>query len=131
MPAVQSLALCIIHARTLIAGREINEGKGGEGVGKLFGAFAVIQATGQMILGPMMFGLIYSGTVATFPKAIFVVAAGVLFFGLCCLMLVRNPVDSFKRLGKKKVYVEEQIERGRSRVSKDLFGASSSSHQSG
>ncbi len=131
MPAVQSLALCILHARTLIAGGEVSEGKGGDGVGKLFGAFAVIQATGQMILGPMMFGLIYSETVATFPKTIFVVAAGILLFALVCMMLVRNPVDSFKGkgLGKKKVYREDEVERGRSRISKDLFGASTSGSQ--
>ncbi|KAF9031012.1 MFS general substrate transporter [Hymenopellis radicata] len=131
MPAIQSLALCILHARTLIAGGEVPEGKGGDGVGKLFGAFAVIQATGQMILGPMMFGLIYSGTVATFPKTIFVVAAGILSFALVCMMLVRNPVDSFKGkgLGKKKVHREDEVERGRSRTSKDLFGASTSGSQ--
>ncbi|KAG7451200.1 uncharacterized protein BT62DRAFT_406404 [Guyanagaster necrorhizus] len=53
VPAVQSLALCITQARTIIetgAGPE-DQAKGSAGTGRLFGALAVLQATGQMILG--------------------------------------------------------------------------------
>lgn len=44
VPSVQSLALCILQADAA------EEGKVAE-TGPLFGAFAVLQATGQMILG--------------------------------------------------------------------------------
>jgi hypothetical protein len=49
MPAIQSLALCILQVRALDAG-EADGGKE-EGIGSLFGALAVLQAVGQMILG--------------------------------------------------------------------------------
>ncbi|KAK0469666.1 major facilitator superfamily domain-containing protein [Desarmillaria tabescens] len=126
VPAVQSLALCITQARTIIETGTVPEdqAKGSAGIGKLFGALAVLQATGQMILGPMIFGLIYSGTVATYPKAIFTIAGGMQVFSLMAVMLVKNPVDLFK--GKKSMRwvrdSNEEVERGRSRASKDLFG---------
>jgi hypothetical protein len=48
VPAMQSLALCIMQARALREG----DGAGGEvDVGRLFGGMAVLQAVGQMILG--------------------------------------------------------------------------------
>ncbi|OBZ72590.1 putative membrane protein C14C4.07 [Grifola frondosa] len=56
VPAANSLALCVMQSH------------GDGGIGKLFGAFAVLQAVGQMILGPMLFGLIFSETVAKFPR---------------------------------------------------------------
>lgn len=126
VPAVQSLALCITQARTIIETGTVPEdqAKGSAGIGRLFGALAVLQATGQMILGPMIFGLIYSGTVATYPKAIFTIAGGILVVALMAVMLVKNPVDLFK--GKKSMRwvkdSDEEVERGRSRASKDLFG---------
>ncbi|KAK0204888.1 major facilitator superfamily domain-containing protein [Desarmillaria ectypa] len=126
VPAVQSLALCITQARTTIETGTVPEdqAKGSAGIGKLFGALAVLQATGQMILGPMIFGLIYSGTVATYSKAIFMTAGGMLVVSLMAVMLVKNPVDLFK--GKKSMRwvrdSNEEVERGRSRASKDLFG---------
>jgi hypothetical protein len=49
VPAMQSLALCILQMRALDAG-ETDGGKA-EGVGSLFGALAMLQAIGQMILG--------------------------------------------------------------------------------
>lgn len=59
VPAIHSLALCMLQVRALDAaatrsvdGEDANlvEGKD-EGTGALFGAFAVLQAVGQMILG--------------------------------------------------------------------------------
>jgi hypothetical protein len=69
----------------------------------------------------MLFGLIYSETVATFPKAIFVTAAGILVTSLTSVMLVRGPkmTPTFKGKGKKKV---RDLQRGRTRVRKDLRG---------
>lgn len=75
----------------------------------------------------MLFGLIYSGTVAQFPKAIFTVAVGILFVALACLFIVQNPIERNKvGKGKKRRIPVGEEERGRSRVSKDLFGGSSS-----
>ena len=39
----------------------------------------------------MIFGLVYSETVAKFPKAIFVVASALLVFALTMVLCVRNP----------------------------------------
>lgn len=151
VPAAHSLALCLIQARALLArGSEPNTTTSAElvegGTGPLFGALAVLQAVGQMIIGvsiilvftlycllnflfdvqPMLFGLIYSGTVATFPKTIFATAAGILVASLACLLLIRAPV-SVPPKGKnaalrRRRQQEEEVERGRSRVSKDLRG---------
>lgn len=58
VPAVQSLALCIVQARALISGNADGEDGSAKGVGRLFGALAVLQAVGQMILGvcvPLLF----------------------------------------------------------------------------
>jgi hypothetical protein len=73
--------------------------------------------------------LIYSGTVAAFPKAIFVTAAGILVSSLTLMMLVRRPklpppaVDPMvKGKGKKKA---KDHSRGRSRIRKDLRGGGS------
>ncbi|KAF5382009.1 hypothetical protein D9615_004376 [Tricholomella constricta] len=130
-PAMQSLALCIVQVRGLdaaAAGGKVAATANEGGVGQLFGALAVLQTLGQMILGPMIFGLVYSGTVAAYPKGVFVTAAGLLFCSLMLVMLVRGPVipnaggpvpgRSIKK-GKRKA---QDGERGRSRVSKDLRG---------
>ena len=73
----------------------------------------------------MLFGLVYSGTVAKYPKAIFVTAAGLLLGSLTMMISMRvfirwksdRPVVGTK--GKKKA---REDDRGRSRVSKDLRG---------
>ncbi|KAF8071918.1 major facilitator superfamily domain-containing protein [Lyophyllum atratum] len=130
-PALQSLALCIVQVRTLDASAAKGDDAATvkeEGVGQLLGALAVVQTLGQMILGPMLFGLVYSGTVAAFPKAVFVTAGGLLICSLMLVMLVRGPVipnaggpvsGKGTKKGKRKVL---DGERGRSRVSKDLRG---------
>lgn len=70
----------------------------------------------------MLFGLIYSETVAAFPKAIFVAAAGILVTSLTLMMLVRGPkTPSMKGKGKAKRNAKEP-QRGRSRIRKDLRG---------
>ncbi|CAA7267107.1 unnamed protein product [Cyclocybe aegerita] len=133
VPAIQSLALCVMQVRAMDERRARGEGEDSEtegsvkeeGTGPLFGALAVLQAIGQMILGPMLFGLVYSGTVARFPKAIFVTAAAILMCALLLLLAVRNPVRPVypgRRNGKGKRRESRDVERGRSRVSKDLRG---------
>ena len=64
----------------------------------------------------MLFGVIYSGTVGMFPKAIFVVGAGIVALALTVMLCVRNPVRPRERRRG------EMERRGRSRVSKDLRG---------
>ena len=74
----------------------------------------------------MIFGLVYSETVAKFPKAVFAVAAALLVFALTVVLCVKNPVRPvyYQSMGKKKNNRRQgrDIERGRSRVSKDLRG---------
>jgi hypothetical protein len=70
VPAVQSLALCTLQGRTLAEKEQAAQLQGGtEGLtgeqdtgpesGKLFGAFAVLQATGQTILGVRLHSFIF------------------------------------------------------------------------
>jgi hypothetical protein len=75
----------------------------------------------------MLFGMIYSGTVAKFPKAIFVTSATLCLFALAMFSCLRNPVIKV-RFVKGKAPIKrrrdgsEMPERGRSRASKDLRG---------
>ncbi|KZT73532.1 MFS general substrate transporter [Daedalea quercina L-15889] len=107
-PALQSLALCIMQAN------------GEDNRGKLFGLFAMLRTIGQMILGPLIFGLVYSETVATFPKAIFVAAGSFAFVALVCLSLIRPDAGVKVRRRAARRAEEGEVERGRSRVSKDI-----------
>jgi hypothetical protein len=77
----------------------------------------------------MMFGLIYSETVARFPKSVFAVTAGLLVCALTTVFCVRNPVRPRLSKGKKNRQGRD-IERGRSRVSKDLRGGAISNYGS-
>ncbi|KAG1822038.1 uncharacterized protein BJ212DRAFT_1335414 [Suillus subaureus] len=145
MPGMQSLALCTLQGRAL-ATKEgaVRTGEAQEHdndvelePGKLFGALAVLQAVGQTILGPMIFGVIYSSTVASFPKAIFATASGLVLLSIAFTLLVRPDV-SLSVMKRKKVQAKgktvvrshgvkpkrryQEQARGRSRVSKDLRG---------
>jgi len=51
VPAIQSVAMCMLHLRADGQDGEPPANKEGAEVGKLFGAFAVLQAIGSMILG--------------------------------------------------------------------------------
>lgn len=62
--------------------------------------------------------MVYSATVATFPKAIFATAAGISFVALALLYLLRPDVAL--RMKQQRRSRREEVERGRSRVSKDL-----------
>lgn len=90
-----------------------------------------------MFLQPMIFGVIYSSTVASFPKAIFAAACGLVMISNALTMLVRPDV-SLSMVKRKKAKVGgkaivrppvvkakpryQEVNRGRSRVSKDLRG---------
>lgn len=145
MPGMQSLALCTLQGRALATKEDVvrtNEAQEHDNdvelePGKLFGALAVLQAVGQTILGPMIFGVIYSSTVASFPKAIFATASGLVLLSIAFTLLVRPDV-SLSVMKRKKVATKgktavrphgvkskrryQEQARGRSRVSKDLRG---------
>jgi hypothetical protein len=72
----------------------------------------------------LLFGLVYSETVARYPKAIFVTSAGMLVGALAFLSLLRSESVIGKGKRKMKRWEREEAERGRSRVSKDLRGGS-------
>ncbi|KAI0664635.1 major facilitator superfamily domain-containing protein [Cubamyces menziesii] len=81
-PAVQSVALALYNRR------------GGQDSGRLFGAMSVVQAMCAQIFGPFVYGLTYAKTVATFPKAIFLVATGAVVVSCILLAFVRLPPDA-------------------------------------
>lgn len=118
-PALQSLALCIIQSQSLANANAGGSSTQDVGIGELFGAISVLAAIGQMILGPLLFGVVYSSTVAAFPKAIFTLAAGLLLASLVLIYMIRPDAGDIK--GKRKrVRALAEERRGRSRVSKDL-----------
>ncbi|KAF7291959.1 MFS domain-containing protein [Mycena indigotica] len=59
--------------------------------GKLYGALSVVQALFGNILGPPIYGLIYSMTVASHPRTVFFVALGNAAVSLVLLVFVRLP----------------------------------------
>lgn len=143
-PAVQSLAISILQLRALRSSRNSSTTSSTSepedpvsmcSIGALFGALAVLQTLGQSILGPLLFGLVYSSTVGTYPKAIFLCAACVGVGALALLFLVRPvgvgaKVKAGVKMGRTILVtvegVEREVERGRSRVSKDLRGGAAS-----
>ncbi|GLB34576.1 putative major facilitator superfamily protein [Lyophyllum shimeji] len=78
-PAIQSVALAMYRQR------------GGTESGRLFGALSVVQALSSQILGPAMYGLVYMKTVATFPRAIFIMSAATVVVSFVLLTFVRLP----------------------------------------
>ncbi|THG99751.1 hypothetical protein EW026_g2668 [Hermanssonia centrifuga] len=125
IPAANSLALCIMQMQRQASGSTSTMDDQG-GAGKLFGALASLQAVGQMILGPLLFGIVFSSTVGTFPKAIFATAAGITVTALALLCLLRPDV-SLRLKQQQQRTRQEQLERGRSRISKDLTRSSAGS----
>ncbi|KAJ3997400.1 major facilitator superfamily domain-containing protein [Lentinula boryana] len=87
-PTLHSLGAVCLHA----------SGRSAE-VGSLFGALAVLSAVAHVI-SPTLYAVTYGTTVATFPKAIFVLAASLL--GTAVLLLgfvrIRNRVTLATRL---------------------------------
>lgn len=91
----------------------------------------------------MLFGLVYSTTVASFPKSIFLLAACILAVSLVLLMRIRPPFAAEMRKARANVVAhgkrrgngrahdawavgdpDSHVQRGRSRASKDLSGNS-------
>lgn len=95
--------------------------------------FSVSKPGADITFKPMLFGLVYSGTVATFPKAVFCTAIGILFVAFAATMLVRSPLAELKEnpSAQKRSRNTEEERRGRSRVSKDLRGGYGSTSEAG
>jgi hypothetical protein len=84
----------------------------------------------------MLFGLLYSSTVARFPKGIFVLAASILLISVILLSGVHphQSINALKRKKGQRPWEGQDVERGRSRVSKDLnrmenYGATGNGNQ--
>ncbi|KAG8973857.1 hypothetical protein FRC05_008077 [Tulasnella sp. 425] len=101
-PAMQSASLCLLKNPS-------------EDSGKLLGAFSMIQATAAFIISPLVFGLMYSETVRTFPEAMFLCGGILLAVSFTALILVRPALPIKKR--------KRPIRRGRSTRTKALGGS--------
>ncbi|KAG6902244.1 hypothetical protein C0995_002616 [Termitomyces sp. Mi166 len=89
-PALQSVALALYRRR------------GGTESGRLFGALGVLQALSSQIISPAMYGLVYTKTVATFPRAIFILSMTSITCSFALLTFVRLP--------RKDVRVSSDVE---------------------
>ncbi|KAH8105380.1 MFS general substrate transporter [Cristinia sonorae] len=130
-PAMNSVALGMVQMRGYVKEEDAAGGREGErvvddglgGAGRLFGALAVLQALGQYILGPMLFGLIYSLTVAHLPRIIFITAASMVCVALALTFLIRPERQFANTSVHVRVDVNTRVDaeeagRGRSRAQK-------------
>ena len=66
------------------------------------------------ILSPILFGLTFSRTVATFPQAMFVVGASAVALALLCTLLIRLPkggADGLIVVAEDAAIDDEEMER--------------------
>lgn len=70
-------------------------------VGALLGATGLLHACGR-IVSPLIFNLIYAGTVATFPQAVFVVLSGCFLLAFLCSWGIRPHGISFSSISTCK-----------------------------
>jgi len=82
---------------------------GGKEIGRLFGALGVVQAICSQVIGPFIYGMTYMRTVATFPRAIFIVTVGALVTSLVLLSLIRIPQDT--PVDEEETVVVPRVER--------------------
>jgi len=85
-PAVSSLAMELYTRKVVKDGRPVE-------AGKLYGAMSGVQAVFESVLGPPLYGLVYTATAATYPRVVFFVALGNAFVALTLLGFVRLPSD--------------------------------------
>ncbi|TEB34788.1 hypothetical protein FA13DRAFT_1729448, partial [Coprinellus micaceus] len=81
----------------------------------LLSAFAVLQALSQSILAPLLFGFVYSSTVSTSPKLVFVLSAGLLMLSMGVVCSVRNPVGEVRAVRRER-RMREGVERVQERL---------------
>lgn len=139
MPALQSLAICILQRSR----------QGSPEIGALFGGLSMLTALGQilgvsssfithplicsdssmscMILQPVIFGIVYSTTVARFPEAVFALAAALVLVAFGTTFFIRNAPPHVRKgkapvanaAPRRPVLIPER-ERGRSRTVKHI-----------
>jgi MFS family permease len=120
IPAIHSTVLGYTRYRNIQA--QVPE-KAREDVGVLFGALATLTAVGQSILGPILFGILYSHTVETFPKSIFVASAVCAGFGWGMMCVCVRPRKRVIIHGPRKSHggAGRRVRgRGRSALTKDI-----------
>jgi len=109
-PALQSLAICILQRSQ----------QGNPEIGALLGGLSMLTALGQ-ILGPVMFGIVYSTTVARFPEAVFALAATLVLMAFGTTSFIRTELPHVRKgkapaeAPRRPVLIPER-ERGRSRT---------------
>lgn len=113
-PALQSLAICILQRSS----------QGKPEIGALFNGLSTLSALGQAILAPLIFGFVYSSTVARFPEAVFAVAAALVLVAFVATFFVRLEPQRDRKgkavaVGRRRVLVAD-FERGRSRMVKHI-----------
>ncbi|KAH8925148.1 MFS general substrate transporter [Atractiella rhizophila] len=101
-PALQSLALSLASPNDS---------------GKILAALGVLQGFSSQVLGPLIYGGIYSVTFSKWPEAVFAVAASIYMLAFLILSGVRlPPKKETEKKGKKK---GKKRERGRSRTRRE------------
>jgi hypothetical protein len=116
MPALQSLAICILQRS--------QQGSRSPEIGALFGGLSMLTALGQ-ILGPLIFGIVYSTTVARFPEAVFALAAALVLVAYATTSFIRTEPPHVRKVKapaaapRRPVLIPER-ERGRSRTVKHI-----------
>ena len=84
-PSVQALAVELSSRNSPVK----PVGSTAENYGQLFGALGVLQALCSQMIGPVLFGSVFVGTVDYFPKAIFVTGGCAVTLALLALSLIR------------------------------------------
>ena len=139
MPALQSLAICILQRS--------RQGSHSPEIGALFGGLSMLTALGQILgvspsfithplicsdspmpclnLQPLMFGIVYSTTVARFPEAVFAIAAALVLVAFGTTFFIRTAPPQARKgktpaiVPRRPVLIPER-ERGRSRTVKHI-----------
>ncbi|KAH7340751.1 hypothetical protein B0J17DRAFT_652648 [Rhizoctonia solani] len=99
-PSVQSLALALANSSTHISRREARSHRASipssakQGIGRLFGALAVIHSLGAQVVGPALFGATFGATVGSYPRTIFWLCAIIIVLALGALSAVRLQVGA-------------------------------------
>ena len=144
-PASNSVALSVMQLQSARAATNDDATSGKKdtaNLGQLFSALSMLQAIGQAILAvsnagivcergpstdslqPVIFGVVYSVTVASYPKAVFALAAAMISVAIALVMFIR-PSSMLKPQKKHQLIrspydPDEDVERGRPRGSKNL-----------
>ncbi|PVG01020.1 MFS general substrate transporter [Serendipita vermifera] len=114
IPSYSSTVLGYVRYRAAQGEQEDQD----EDVGVLFGALAVLQSLGQTIVGPIIFGVVYSMTISWYPQGVFVLACGCAGVALL-LMCIARPRKRLILIGHRKDR-PTAYERGRSVMTKDI-----------